>query len=340
MWYGDNITCKDWHHIWLNEGFATYGEAVIYENWYGKSGYDNYLSSEMNSAKNAVGSIWVQNISDVWEIFNGDRTYSKGSVVLHMLRGIVGDSTFFNIMRTYTSDPSVAYGVATTEDFKAIAEEVSGLDLNYFFQEWIYGENYPTYNIVWSKSSLGGNQWNLSIKIMQNVNSTPSFYTMPVKIKVSRAIGDTTITLFNNAQIQTFNISINGQPTAINFDSGNWILKTVGSIVTDVEVEDEIKLNSFSLEQNYPNPFNPSTKIKYSISVSNANLASSTLVQLKVYDILGNEIATLVNEEKPAGNYEVEFNPVLNLKNPVSGVYFYKLKAGSFVETKKMVLLK
>ena len=100
MWYGDAITCKDWHHIWLNEGFATYGEGVIYEGWNGKPAYDNYIAGEMNNAKNAVGSIWVQDISSVNQIFNGARSYSKGCVVLHMLRGIVGDSTFFNILRS------------------------------------------------------------------------------------------------------------------------------------------------------------------------------------------------------------------------------------------------
>ncbi len=98
----------------------------------------------------------------------------------------------------------------------------------------------------------------------------------------------------------------------------------------------EVEVNSptkFSLEQNYPNPFNPSTKISWQSPV----ISWQTL---KVYDILGNEIATLVNEEKSAGQYEVEFNPESSIKNPASGIYFYQLKAGDFVETKKMILMK
>ena len=87
------------------------------------------------------------------------------------------------------------------------------------------------------------------------------------------------------------------------------------------------------LEQNYPNPFNPSTKISWQLPVGSE-------VTIKVYDLLGNEIATLVNEEKPAGNYEVEFNPASSIKNPASGIYFYQLKARDFVQTKKMILLK
>ncbi|WP_304041493.1 T9SS type A sorting domain-containing protein [Ignavibacterium album] len=104
------------------------------------------------------------------------------------------------------------------------------------------------------------------------------------------------------------------------------------NIVTDVEDEKQIP-TEFALEQNYPNPFNPSTKIRFSIPNVGTELALSVL---KVYDILGNEVATLVNEEKPAGVYEVEFNA----SQLSSGIYFYKLSAGSFTEVKKMTVLK
>jgi hypothetical protein len=108
-----------------------------------------------------------------------------------------------------------------------------------------------------------------------------------------------------------------------------------------VSVEDEPPVvSSFMLEQNYPNPFNPSTKIKFTIpSVIATPLErgkQSQSVTLKVYDVLGNEIATLVNEELSPGEYEVEFNAT----QLTSGIYFYQLKAGSLVETKKMVLMK
>ena len=89
----------------------------------------------------------------------------------------------------------------------------------------------------------------------------------------------------------------------------------------------------FFLFQNYPNPFNPSTKIKFVIP-------KSSFVNLKVYDVLGREVATLVNEEKHAGSYEVEFNPVSGIRNLASGIYFYKLQVGSYSSTKKMIYLK
>jgi sugar lactone lactonase YvrE len=106
-----------------------------------------------------------------------------------------------------------------------------------------------------------------------------------------------------------------------------------------VGVEDEINFvaDDFSLEQNYPNPFNPSTSIRYNISsVIASETMQSQMVTLKVYDVIGNEVATLVNEEKPAGSYEVKFDAT----GLSSGIYFYKLQAGSLVETKKMILLR
>jgi outer membrane protein assembly factor BamB len=101
-----------------------------------------------------------------------------------------------------------------------------------------------------------------------------------------------------------------------------------------VSVEDELKPEGFELSQNYPNPFNPTTKIKFTISSVGTSLMK--FVQLKVYDVLGNEVAALVNEEQPAGIYEVDFNAA----GLSSGIYFYKLQAGNFAETKKMLLMK
>ena len=112
----------------------------------------------------------------------------------------------------------------------------------------------------------------------------------------------------------------------IDFDGTFEYSKTI-----EVEINAPLK---FSLEQNYPNPFNPTTTIKFSIPAVGTRLALS--VQLKVYDVLGKEIATLVNEEKPAGSYNIEFNGF----NLASGIYYYQLRAGEFVETKKMLLLK
>jgi hypothetical protein len=118
--------------------------------------------------------------------------------------------------------------------------------------------------------------------------------------------------------------------------SGNELTITDNQIFK-LKVSLDIIPDQFALQQNYPNPFNPSTKIKYSIpSVIASGTKQSQLVILKVYDLLGNEVATLVNDEKPAGTYEVDFNA----SQLSSGIYFYKIQAGSFVETKKMLMIK
>jgi aminopeptidase N len=172
QWFGDKVTCKDWHHIWLNEGFATFGEGIYHEIAEGREEYDSFINSTMSFAKNAEGSIYVKNVSSISEIFNGSRSYAKGAVVLHMLRGITGDSLFFRILKNYLNDPVLAYGVATTEDFQRVAEEVYGNSLDYFFQEWIYGENYPHYYVKWNYTRLDNNLYEIEMNIGQANNTT------------------------------------------------------------------------------------------------------------------------------------------------------------------------
>jgi hypothetical protein len=124
--------------------------------------------------------------------------------------------------------------------------------------------------------------------------------------------------------------TINGSGTEIGtLGQSNLQAIIMTEIITGIDEDDNLILTSYELFQNYPNPFNPSSVISYQLPVGGD-------VTLKIYDVLGNEIATLVNEYKPAGKYEVEFSAA----SLPSGVYFYQLKAGSFVETKKMLLLK
>ncbi|KAA0237501.1 MAG: T9SS C-terminal target domain-containing protein [Chlorobiota bacterium] len=125
----------------------------------------------------------------------------------------------------------------------------------------------------------------------------------------------------------------------LNFDGTQ---EVVGELTVYLTLPEE-----FSLEQNYPNPFNPSTIIKFTIPVTLSGVEGS-FVTLKVYDVLGNEVATLVNEEKPAGSYEVEFNShsdegqnlPAGRQGLSSGIYFYTLQAGNFTQTKKLILMK
>jgi len=175
----------------------------------------------------------------------------------------------------------------------------------------------------------------------QRIDSTGSTIWTNDGIALSRATSSQTYPLILNDSSNGFIITWadtrtirNGYPKDIYAQRVN----ANGSLggVTDINEISHSLPTTFTLGQNYPNPFNPSTTIRYTVPNVTLSGVEGTRMQLKVYDVLGNEVATLVNEEKPTGSYEVNWNE----SNLSSGIYFYKLQAGSFVETKKMILLK
>ncbi|MBK7632267.1 MAG: T9SS type A sorting domain-containing protein [Ignavibacteriales bacterium] len=149
---------------------------------------------------------------------------------------------------------------------------------------------------------------------------------MPVDITVRTATSDTTFIVNVNQQQNTFQFTVAEEPNDVLLDKDDWILS---KIITSVDEDEELVLKEYSLSQNYPNPFNSNCAIKYSIP-------KSSQVSLKIFNVLGSEIEILVDEEKPIGTYELNWNAA----NLPSGVYFYRLQAESFVQTRKMILLK
>ncbi|QMW03513.1 M1 family aminopeptidase [Spirosoma foliorum] len=305
QWFGDKITCRDWQNIWLNEGFASYGEAVYTESVGGQAGYQSYMNTFMSAARLATGSIYVQDISNVNNIFNTNRTYAKGAVVLHMLRGIVGDSTFYRTLRTYAATPALAYNTAVTEDFQAVAQQVSGKDLAYFFKQWIYGEGYPTY-----KATITGGGKSVTVRLQQsNTKSTnPASFTMPVQMLVQSAAGDTTVTVFNDQADQTFTVSGKGVVTNVVIDPNNWILKTVesttNSIVTATTEPAPMGLRV------YPNPTTETLVVDFTQSERGS-------VTLSLANLLGQQVKVINEINLAPGDY----SRTLSLRGLAAGRY-------------------
>jgi len=333
QWFGDKITCKDWSNIWLNEGFATYAEALYNEVAYGEDEYLNTIKWNMEDAKLGDGSIYVSNISSPDRIFDGSLTYSKAGTVLHMLRGVVGDEKFFNILKTYVAAPNLVYGTAVTEDFQKIAENVYGKSLDYFFKEWIYGVNYPKYEYSWKNESISEG-YKVTLNVSQKANSSPHIFTMPIQIKILTGSGDTTLTVFNDQAHQQFEFTLKDQPSNMQFDPDNWILKEVNETITSIS-DNHVVPNNFRLEQNYPNPFNPSTIISYT-------LPEKSKVTLIVYDMLGRKVTDLVNgREESAGTHYLTWNAKNSIGQDVAGgIYIYQLVTSKKTLSKKMILLR
>jgi aminopeptidase N len=221
QWWGDMITCDDFHHIWLNEGFATYAEALWSEYRYGMARYHSDMKA---AAYFGPGTIYVDDTSDWNRIFDAGLSYNKGSWVLHMLRHVVGDSTFFHILKTYYADTRYQYDTATTEEFRDLCEVESGMDLDFFFHQWIYEEYAPTYIYQWSADNVGG-LYHVNLSIDQAQSNY--IFTMPIDITIETAAGETTLVVWDSQPSQQFSLVVEDAPLALDLDRDNWILKTV-----------------------------------------------------------------------------------------------------------------
>ena len=230
QWFGDMITCKTWPDLWLNEGFATYCEALYDERKYGTATYWGDVNNDMASAKGAPGTLYVQDTTDVNNLFMSSRVYDKGASVLHMLRHVLTDSAFFHSMYNYAHAPSLRFASAATADFQAVCESTSGRDLAYFFNEWVYGGGYPRYMFSWS-SLASAHGYTVTLGVAQGAGSNPSFFTMPVDIRLSASGWDTTVTVFNDSLVQSFAFEVSHNPASAQLDPAGWIMKDIVSPV-------------------------------------------------------------------------------------------------------------
>ena len=345
QWFGDEVTCGTWADVWLNEGFATYCEALWSEYNGGYAAYRSTLNSRVNSYFSGnpgwpiYNPAWAVNTPDINTLYNYSITYCKGAGVLHMLRYVLADTNvFFNCLRSYCSDTvDFKYKNAVTDDFAAKVNSVSGQNLTWFFDQWVKQPNHPVYGNIYQFLDIGGGNWQVGFMARQTQTNTP-FHRMPMDLKVTFTSGpDTMIRVDNTTNNQIWYWTFNRQPSTFVFDPNNDIVLKQGS--TSSGVIGIIKNNNevperFGLMQNYPNPFNPVTYIKFAIPVR-------SIVTLNVYDINGRLVDTIISGDIDKGSYKADFDAV----NIASGIYYYELRAesesnGLFKDVKKMVVLK
>lgn len=321
QWWGNLVTCASFHHIWLNEGFARFSEAIWYEAYNGVEAYKDYWQTH---AYYGPGTVIVEDPSTTSQIFNGSLTYNKGGWVVHMLRGVMGDSLFFEALKSYAYNDTLAYSAVTTEDLQAVFEDVSEIDLNDFFQQWIYGDYYPRYGVSWERLE----NEELLVKIQQL--QAWQYFHMPIDLQVITQSDTLIFRLDNQGELQEYNLGFINSPTFnIRLDPDNWILKEVEYLAVDGLNPDQSQL---FLYPNYPNPFNPETSILYYIPDNLGEIKPS----IKIYDIKGRMIDKVIVDRAGPGLNKTKWNA----SGHGSGTYFIRLETDNSFYQQKVQLLK
>ena len=331
MWFADMISPESWHHCWVNEGFATYSEALWWGHLYGMQEYHDYLY-ELRYL--GAGTIYLEDISDPWHIFI-EIVYEKGAWVLHMLRHVVGDSVFFDIMHTYATDPRFMYKNASTEDFQGVCEQVSGMALSAFFDQWIYDERYPRYEYSWISTQRvnGRYQVQVTIKQVQKEYGWRPLFEMPIDLVFELPGGDTTIVVWNNDTLQYYQFDLAEEPIGLHFDPDNWILRVAAETGAEEFVEGGI--TEECVLQCSPNPFSNTAVIRYEMRDGSDKTSS-----LNIYDISG-RLVKQYNYPAIQQSNRIVWNGTDQFGRQLpAGIYFVQLNAADTSIVQKIVLLR
>jgi aminopeptidase N len=328
-WFGNSVTLADWKNVWLNEGFATYADALWHEHAGGESALNARMSSFKSQyfAEDAASRFPVYDPLNLW----GATVYEKGAWVLHMLRYLIGDTSFFDALRLYYQ--TYAYSNATTEDFQTVCESVSGMDLDSFFGEWVYQAGYPEYEYAWTAFS-DGSSYRLDFHLDQTQTAAPVF-TIPVEIRVTTTLGTSVLRLPVTGAHEVYQLTLDGEPLDVEFDPFERILKTASEIPTGIAVD-------------RTNPNRPTPSIAARVS-PNPALGEATIeflldeageVALDVYDVAGRRVASLRRAALPAGWNALAVGAGADARIERGGVYFYRLRSGARSATGKFTLLR
>ena len=313
QWFGDKITCGSWKDIWLNEGFATYVAALVIENFDGQAAFvteKNKMISNITSKTNGAVYLTDAELTDVNRIFSSRLTYNKGAMVLNMLRFKMGDALFFQGVKNYLKDVNLAYKYAKTPDLQSHLEAVYGSSLTEFFNDWVYNQGYPIYNI--SAENLGGGQAKFTINQTQS-DASVSYFEMPVPIRVFGTGGQQLDLVLNN--------TVNGESFIEN------VPFTITSITFDPNKNIISKSNTATLGRNNFELTTAQLSLNQANDTITLNFTSGITIEKTVfYNVSGQKIKTT----NSATSWDIS--------SWASGVYFMKVQTD--FGTKKLKFVK
>jgi len=285
QWFGNKITCGSWEDIWLNEGFATYLDGLVYENFDGNTAFTQWRKSLVNNiTSQSSGSTFVSDTTSVSRIFNSRLSYKKGAMILHMLRYKLGDEAFFGGIKNYLADPKLAYSYAQTKDLQGHLELTSGEDLNEFFNDWFYGEGYPQYEVIWSQNDTDKM---IHFQVNQNQShSSVSFFEMPLPVTVIGSGGRSEmLRLEVSEDKQTFVLQLDFDVISIQVDPETQLISKNNNAVLGMDEE--------TLNRNiavYPNPVNNLLTIE--------GQENFEVTKITIYNVLGEKVLEKENPER------------------------------------------
>ena len=294
QWFGNKITCGSWEDIWLNEGFATYLDGLVYENFDGQDVFAQWRSAIVNSVTSSPsGSTFVTDTTSVSRIFNSRLSYRKGAMILHMLRYKIGDDNFFQGVKNYLADPNLAYSYARTEDLQRHLEATSLLDLDEFFADWFYGQGYPEYDLVWSQSD---SDQIIHFQVSQDQSHpSVSFFEMPLPITVNGPSGESEkLRLEVSENEQIFSIQLNFKVVSVQIDPETQLISKNNRAVLGLDTESLQSIVSI-----FPNPVS-----------DQLNISTQGIVNVKkitIYDVLGKKLMEILNPTNQISLEQLDF---------------------------------
>lgn len=332
QWFGDMVTCGTWADIFINEGFATWGDALWTEHRQGYAAYKetiigNALNYKLGNPHWAISvPSWAVVTPDANVLFNYAITYMKGSCVLHMLRYTLGDDVFFPALKAYATDlDNFKYRSATIEGFKNKMETESGQQLDWFFDQWIYKPDHPEYDNNFGIYPHQNGQYTVQFCAKQKPKLFLPYFQMPIELKIDFKDGtDTLVRVFNSFNEQYFNFDFNKEPSWVTFDPNEDILLKEGTTI--VNTKDLPESGSTFQLQISPNPVTSNPALNY-------KLDKPSIIKLDLYDGKGNKIKTIFEKYQSSGM----FSEKIDCSKVTAGTYFLVMNNGKRQETLKMI---